>query len=41
MMTFKPEPAHINVLNRSLLSTNIEGDIMMQIVCFVNITIKH
>lgn len=40
MMTFKSAPDRINVLNKSL-STNINGDIMKQIVCFININIKH
>lgn len=41
MMTFKSAPDRINVLNKSLLSTNIEGDIMKQIIRLTNINIKH
>lgn len=40
MMTFKSAPDRINVLNKSL-STNIEGDIMKQIIRLTNINIKH
>lgn len=40
-MTFKSAPDRINVLNKLLLSTNIEGDIMKQIIRLTNINIKH